>query len=133
MRMTLTTCPYCGCGCGIQLVAEEGRVIGSVPSREHPVNRGSLCVKGWTSHEFIHHPERLTRPLIKESGKLVETSWDRAYRKVHENLTRIKERHGPDAISFFSSAKVTNEENYIFMKFARAVIGTNNIDHCARL
>jgi predicted molibdopterin-dependent oxidoreductase YjgC len=130
---TLTTCPYCGCGCGFYLEALDGRLIGVTPSATSPVNRGKLCVKGWNAHEFVQHPKRLTRPLLRKNGELTEVSWDEALDYTSERLKEIKDAHGPDAIGFFASAKVTNEENYLLQKFARAAVGTNNVDHCARL
>lgn len=134
MQEILTTCPYCGCGCGFYLtVNNQNEVTGIIPSREHPVSKGRLCVKGWNVHEFINSSERLTVPLIKEADQLKETSWDVALSKVSFKLKEILGKYGPDSIGFFSSAKCTNEENYLFMKFARAIVGTNNIDHCARL
>lgn len=133
VEKVLTVCPYCGCGCGLYLHVEAGRITGVSPSRSHPVNRGSLCVKGWNSHEFVQHPDRLRYPLIRKRGSLKRATWDEAIRTVTENLGRIREAHGPDSLAVLSSAKCTNEENYLLQKFARAVLGTNNIDHCARL
>ncbi len=141
MEKVLTVCPYCGCGCGLYLNVEGGRLRGVSPSRNHPVNMGALCAKGWNAHEFVEHPERLKYPLIREGGSNIagarspfrRASWEEALRKVAGELNRIKKTHGPDAIGVLSSAKCTNEENYLMMKFARAAVGTNNIDHCARL
>ena len=132
-RATLTTCPYCGCGCNFYLETVDGRLVGTTPSDTSPVNRGKLCVKGWNAHEFVQHPRRLTKPLMRKDGELVEVSWDEALDFTANRLREIKEEHGPDSIAFLSSAKVTNEENYLLQKFARAAVGTNNIDHCARL
>ena len=133
MKRTRTICPFCGCGCNFYLVSEGDRVVGIEPSPANPVNKGMLCVKGWNAYEFIHSPERLTTPLVRKQGKLTETSWDEALKIVSERLMDIKNRHGSRSLAFLSSAKVTNEENYLFMKMARAVFGTNNVDHCARL
>ncbi len=133
MKTILTVCPYCGCGCGLYLHVEEGQIRGTSPSRIHPVNRGSLCVKGWNAHEFVTHPDRLKYPMIREGGRLRRAGWDEALDLAARKLTQIKISHGPDAIGILSSAKCTNEENYLMMKFARTVVGTNNIDHCARL
>ncbi len=133
MAEILTTCVYCGCGCGLYLRVENGRVTGSSPSRNHPVSQGNLCVKGWHIHEFIHSPRRLTRPLIRRKDKLVEVDWDEALDFTAESLARLKEKSGPDSIGLLSSAKCSNEENFLLQKFSRAVLGTNNIDHCARL
>ncbi len=133
MNKVLTICPYCGCGCGLYLHVEGNTITGVSPSRNHPVNRGSLCVKGWNSLEFVAHPERLKYPMIRRNGRLERASWDEALDLIAGKFGEIKKEHGPDAIGVLSSAKCTNEENYIMMKFTRAVIGTNNIDHCARL
>lgn len=133
MRDVMTVCCYCGCGCGMYLRVENDRVVGVMPSRNHPVSKNNLCAKGWYAHEHIHSPQRLTKPLVRKDGRLVQASWDEALGRTAAAFKRIKEAHGPDAIGFFSSAKCTNEENYLLQKFARAVIGTNNIDHCARL
>jgi len=134
MNEVLTTCPYCGCGCNFYLIADrDGEITGVIPSREHPVSQGKLCVKGWNVHEFVNSPDRLSRPLVKESGTLQEATWDEALKKTAARLQEIIKKFGPDAVGFFSSAKCTNEENFLFAKFARAVVGTNNIDHCARL
>jgi len=130
----LTTCVYCGTGCNLYLKVRGGKVIGVLPSRGG-AGQGKLCIKGWSAHEFIHHPERLTRPLIREEkGKpFKETTWENVLEKVANNLSKIRQREGSQALAFLSSAKCTNEENYLIQKFARAVIKTNNIDHCARL
>lgn len=132
-RTVLTTCPYCGCGCGLYLELLDKRVVGTIPCKTHPVNRGKLCIKGWNVHEFIHNPHRLTQPLIRKNGSLAEVSWDEALDYTASSLKAIREKYGSQSLAFMASAKVTNEENYLFQKFARAVIGTNNVDHCARL
>jgi len=132
-RTVLTTCAYCGCGCGMYLEVLDGRIINTIPSKTSPVNQGKLCVKGWNIHEFVQHPDRLTKPLIRKNGALTEASWDEALDYTVSRLKEIKESHGSDSIAFFASAKATNEENYLIMKFARAAVGTNNVDHCARL
>ena len=133
MRRTRTICPFCGCGCSFYLLSDGDRVTGIEPSPSNPVNKGMLCVKGWNAHEFIHSPERLTKPLIRKQGELVECTWDEALKTVAQRLLEIKKQFGPRALAFLSSAKVTNEENYLFMKMARAAFGTNSVDHCARL
>jgi len=132
-KNVLTTCPFCGVGCGLYLQTLDDKIIGVLPDKSHPVSQGSLCVKGWNAHDFIYHKDRLTTPLIRKDGKLVEATWDEALALVAGRLGEIKSKHGPDSIAFLSSAKATNEENYLHQKFARAVIGTNNVDHCARL
>jgi predicted molibdopterin-dependent oxidoreductase YjgC len=132
-KNVLTTCPYCGVGCGIHLQVLNGQVIGVLPSKTHSVTQGSLCVKGWNAHAFINHEDRLKTPLIREGDDFRQTSWDEALSLVAERLGEVKAEYGPDAIGVLSSAKCTNEENYLLQKFTRAVIGTNNVDHCARL
>jgi len=132
-RTVPTICPYCGTGCGLLLQVLDDKVVGVLPDFHNPVNGGKLCVKGWTAHEFVHHPDRLTKPLIRKNGKLVECSWDEAYDFVVSNLNRIYEQYGPDAIAALASAKCTNEENYLLQKWFRARYRTNSIDHCARL
>lgn len=126
-----TTCPYCGCGCNLTLHVVRNKLV-RVSSRRDTINEGWLCVKGRFGSGFIHSPERLTRPLIKKNGAFVKATWEEAFDYITKRLTEIKATHGPDAIGGLSSAKCTNEENYLFQKFMRAAIGTNNVDHCAR-
>jgi len=104
-----------------------------VSSRENTLNEGWLCPKGRFGYSFIKSPERLKTPLIKEQGKFREASWEEAAELIVSKLRRIKSKHGPDSIGGLASARCTNEENYLFQKFMRAAIGTNNVDHCARL
>ncbi|RME63714.1 MAG: formate dehydrogenase subunit alpha [Nitrospirae bacterium] len=133
MQKVQTICPYCGCGCGVYLHIDGGRVVGTSPVLNHPVNEGSLCVKGYNCHEFIHHPDRLKTPLIKDKDTFRETTWEEALTTAASKLQEIIGKYGPEAIGVLGSAKCTNEENYLLMKFTRAVLKTNNIDHCARL
>ena len=129
----MTICPFCGCGCNMFLTVDDDRIVGVEPSPSHPINKGMLCVKGWNAHEFVHSPDRLTDPLVRKKGKLVKSTWDEALDMTVNRINACKEKYGPNSLFFLSSAKATNEENYLFMKLARAVFGTNNIDHCARL
>lgn len=129
----LTTCPYCGTGCNFFLQVVDGRLVGVVPCKTDEISLGRLCIKGYNAHAFVQHPDRLTRPMVREAGELRPVSWDVALDRLVGELKRIRERHGPDSIAILASAKCTNEENYLFQKLARAVIGTNNVDHCARL
>lgn len=129
---TRTTCTYCGVGCQLNLHVKDGRVV-KVTGADAPPNHGSLCVKGRFGFDFIHSPERLTAPLIKENGAFRQASWEEALDLVARRLEAVKAEHGPDAIGLLTSARITNEENYVAQKFARAVIKTNNVDHCARL
>jgi len=124
-----TICPYCGVGCGLVLGVTDGRVVNVRGDTDNIVNEGRLCVKGrFGSTEFIHHDERLTVPLIREGDKFREAVWYEALALVAEKLESYK-----GGFAALASAKATNEENYVFQKFVRAVMGTNNVDHCARL
>ena len=129
----LTTCTYCGCGCGFLLEVLDGKVVGTLPQKDHPINEGGLCIKGWNAHEFVHDQGRLKTPLMKKDGSLKEVSWEEALEEIASRLKRIKDEHGPDSIGGLTSAKCTSEENYLFQKWIRAVVGTYNVDHCARL
>ncbi len=133
MQDVLTICNYCGCGCGVYLSVDQGRVVGSYPSKSHPISKGNLCSKGWHLHEFIHSRNRLSAPLLRKNGKLQRVSWEEALDYTAGALLRSKEQYGPDSIGVLSSAKCSNEENYLLQKLTRAGLGTNNIDHCARL
>jgi predicted molibdopterin-dependent oxidoreductase YjgC len=128
-----STCSYCGTGCGVLFQVVDGRLIDTMPMKTHPVNQGKLCIKGWNLHEHVISDKRLTSPLIKMDGKLQETTWDEAIKTTADRLKAVINDHGPDSVAVLASAKITNEENYLAQKFARAVIGTNNVDHCARL
>ena len=128
-----TTCSYCGVGCQMDLLVKDDKVVGVMPAFGRS-NEGLLCVKGKFAFDFINHPNRLREPLIRDDdGHLLPASWDTALSLIAAKTAEIKENFGPDAIMGLSSARVTNEENYLFMKYMRAVVGTNNIDHCARL
>jgi formate dehydrogenase alpha subunit len=129
-REVLTTCPYCGVGCGMYLGVRNERIISVRGDRDNLASKGRLCVKGrFGINEFVHHPERLTTPLIRRDGELAEATWDEALGLIASKLAEYSD----DEVAVFSSAKCTNEDNYVVQKFARAVLGTNNVDHCARL
>ncbi|HNR29746.1 MAG TPA: formate dehydrogenase subunit alpha [Candidatus Hydrogenedentes bacterium] len=129
-------CPYCGVGCVIDMGVKDGRYVWALGSetdwRNRP-NQGMLCVKGRFGLEYLNSPDRLTTPLIRRNGSLEPATWDEALDFAAKELQAVRQKHGADAIGCLSSAKVTNEENYAMQRFARAVIGTNNVDHCARL
>ena len=132
-KLIPSTCSYCGTGCGVLFQVMDGRLVDTMPMKTHPVNEGKLCIKGWNLHEHVISDKRLTSPMLKKNGQLQEASWDDAIQTAVEKLKAIIEAHGPDSVGVLASAKITNEENYLVQKFARAVIGTNNVDHCARL
>jgi formate dehydrogenase alpha subunit len=132
-RTVTTTCGYCGVGCTLDVRMRDGEIAAVSPNREGPVNRGHACVKGRFAHGFVRSPDRLTRPLVRRGGDLVETTWDEAIEHAASELRRIRDAHGPDAIAAISSARATNEENYLVQKLMRVAIGTNNVDNCARI
>ena len=156
-REVKTICAYCGVGCGLHLGVRGDTIVRAEGDSENPVNRGELCVRGRFGYRFIHSPDRLssplvraydplerqahgidetsppgkpvTSPLVKRGGKFVEVNWEQAIKYVASSLAHYK----GDQFAAIASAKCTNEENYVFQKFVRGVMGTNNIDHCARL
>jgi formate dehydrogenase alpha subunit len=133
MESIRTTCPFCAVGCGLVLDCEAGRVDAVRPDPEHPVSRGQLCVKGWNAHRFLDAADRLRTPLVRQGGRLLPASWDAALDAGAEALRSAQEIVGPDGVGIISSARATNEDNYAAMRFARGVLGTNNVDHCARI
>ena len=132
-----TTCPYCGVGCTIRLNTKDGRVVKVTGAPGKGVNDGSLCVKGRFGYEFVGSPDRLKKPLIRTNDKSAaeakfrEATWDEALSLIAEKFKEAAK--DPESFAALSSARCTNEENYVFQKFTRAVMGTNNVDHCARL
>jgi predicted molibdopterin-dependent oxidoreductase YjgC len=134
LEKTDTICPYCGVGCTLTLWTRDNKVVNVTAPLDGGVNRGNLCVKGRFGYQYIDSPERLTRPLIKgKDGRFRKVTWEKAIKTVSERLSEVKEKEGPDAIGGLACARATNEDNYVFQKFIRAVVGTNNVDHCARL
>ncbi len=124
-----TVCPFCGCGCGIVVGARGNKIVSSNAVPDSPANQGSLCVKGRFGLSFVNHPERLTSPLIRKDGELVEASWEEAISLIAQKFGQYK----GNQFATIASAKCTTEDNYVMQKFTRAVMETNNIDHCARL
>ncbi len=130
---TRTTCPYCGTGCEMLVGTRGERIVQVRPALDAPVNKGHLCVKGRYAFEFTHSPERVTEPMIREGEKWRAVSWSEATHFIATRLTEILNEHGPQSVGMLGSARGTNEENYIAQKFARLVLGTTNIDCCARV
>jgi formate dehydrogenase major subunit len=128
-----TVCTYCGVGCNLEVAVLNGKVKSIQAPYNAEVNQGHTCLKGRFAFSFYNHPDRIRTPLIRKNGILEPSTWDEAYSFIAEKLTQIKQKHGPDSIAGISSARCTNEENYLMQKFIRAVIGTNNIDCCARV
>ncbi|MCL5678832.1 MAG: formate dehydrogenase subunit alpha [Candidatus Thermoplasmatota archaeon] len=132
-QYTRSVCPYCGTGCEISIGTRNGKIVEILPVQDSPVSKGHLCVKGRYSFGFANSPDRITDPMIRVDGEWKKTSWEEAIRVVGDNFSNILSRYGPDSIGVLGSSRATNEENYLAQKFARVVIGTNNVDGCARV
>ena len=134
MKKVLTTCGYCGCGCNYYLNVDNNEIVGVTPKNDDIVSKGKLCVKGWQGYSFVNHNDRLKQPLIRnEDGNFDEVTWEFAFKYIADSFKSIIKKDGANAIGILSSARCTNEENYLMVKLARSVLHTNNIDHCARL
>jgi formate dehydrogenase major subunit len=131
-NLVKTICGYCGTGCGLIVEVQDNKIKKIRGDKDAPVNKGQTCVKGAFAYEYVHAKNRLTTPLIRKAGELVETTWEEAYQFISQKLSEIKSLWGPNAISMFACARTTNESNYITQKFMRTVIGSNNIDGCNR-
>lgn len=133
-EVTRTVCTYCGVGCNLEVATKNGKILSIQAPYEAAANGGHTCLKGRYAFKFYNHPERLNSPMIKRSnGEFEAVSWDEAYDYITNEFKRIIREHGPDAIAGISSARTPNEENYLMQKFMRAIVGTNNIDCCARV
>jgi formate dehydrogenase major subunit/formate dehydrogenase alpha subunit len=148
-KKVMTTCTYCGVGCQFDLNVKDNKIIRVTSNPNAPVNGMHLCVKGRYGYDFVHHPDRLTKPLVRryllegtnnqkseirnQKSDWVEVDWDTALNITAKKLAQARDNFGADAVGVLASAKCLNEENYLMNKFARQVIGTNGIDHCARL
>jgi formate dehydrogenase major subunit len=130
---TTTTCGYCGVGCRLEAHRSDGRIASISPAMDGPANKGHTCVKGRFAHQFARSRDRLTAPLVRESGGFRLASWDEAIGRITEALGRIKSEHGPDAIAGLASSRATNEDCYVMQRLMRATIGTHNIDNCSRV
>ena len=130
---TRTTCSYCGTGCEMSVGTNQNQIVSIKPLLEAPVSQGHLCVKGRYAFDFVHAADRITEPLIRNNDEWLQVTWDEAISFTAKRLLRISEEHGPDSIGILGSARGTNEENYLAQKFARVVMGTNNVDCCARV
>lgn len=128
-----TVCTYCGVGCNLEVSVKNGEILSIQAPMDAEVNSGHTCLKGRFAFKFYKHPERIQYPMVRKNGKLERVTWDEAYDFIIAKLNEVKSKYGPNAIGGISSARCTNEENYLMQKFIRAVIGTNNIDGCARV
>ena len=125
-------CSYCGTGCGLLVEIEDNKIVKVKGDKESAVNKGQACIKGTFAYNYVHAKERLTTPLIRKNGELQPASWKEALSFIAQKLTTFKKDYGPDSMSIFACARATNETNYVTQKFARAVLGMNNIDGCNR-
>jgi len=129
---TRTICPYCGVGCSVDILTKNDTIVGVQPAMDGPANKGALCVKGQFAWDWVQHPDRLTRPLVRKDGRLVEADWEEALDRAAEGFRGVSERHGRHAIYHVASGRAPHESAYSMQKFARVVWGTNNIDNCSR-
>ena len=132
-KWTRTTCPYCGTGCELNVGTDQNRIVTIKPVLDAPVNRGHLCVKGRYAFDFVDAADRITVPMFRTNDGWRPLSWDEAISHTATRLQQIAKEHGPNSVGVLGSARATNEENYLTQKFARVVIGTNNVDCCARV
>lgn len=141
IKQVQTTCAYCGAGCQIYFTVDTdtNKILKAEPAYGR-TNQGTLCLKGRYGWDYLNDPQiltkRLTKPMIRKNGRkspLEEVGWDEAITFVAKNLIKIKEKYGPDSLMMTGCARTSNENNFIMQKFARACIGTNNVDHCARI
>ncbi len=133
MKKVETTCAYCGTGCNFFLNVRDNKVVKVTSSYNAPVNKGNLCIKGRYGYDFIHRADRITTPLIREGNSFREATWDEALGLVAARFKELLEKYGPAAVGGFSSSRCTNEENYLFAKWVRTTLGSNNVDNCARV
>lgn len=133
VKLTSSLCPYCAVGCGFYLAVDKEKAVGVEYMTDHPTCEGALCPKGNAVLEVLNNEERLTYPKKRVGEDYVPISWSEALDLVAQGLARNIKRHGPHSLGFLASSRCNNEENYLMQKLARAVVGTNNVDHCARL
>ncbi|HNX17011.1 MAG TPA: formate dehydrogenase subunit alpha [Methanoregula sp.] len=133
LKYVPTTCPYCGVGCGLNLVVNDGKLVGVEPYKRSPINEGKLCPKGMTCWEHVQSPDRLTTPKIKKNGKFVDASWDEAIDLIAKKFKETSDKYGPKSLGFQTSCRTVNEDCYALQKWARVAFQTNNVDNCARI
>jgi len=133
MKTVKSVCPYCGVGCGIELQVKDGKIIKVLAQKDHPINSGKLCIKGANLEKIINSPKRLKYPMIKTKNGFKRISWSKAFDIISKKIKEIKKTYGDSSIGIITSTKCTNEESYLIQKFARVVLGNNNIDNATRL
>ena len=133
IRKTRSVCGYCGVGCAVDIMTRDNRIVGIQPAMDGPANEGALCVKGQFAYDFVHHPDRLTTPLVRRAdGLLHETTWDEALSVAAAGFRESVERHGRHSVYGIASGRTPSEADYIMQKFIRSTFGTNQIDNCSR-
>jgi formate dehydrogenase major subunit len=133
IKKTRSVCPYCGVGCSVDILTKGDRVVGIHPAMDGPANEGALCIKGQFAFDFVHHPDRLSKPLIKqEDGTFKEAEWDEALQKAADGFLKVREKYGNHAVYGVASGRAPHEAAYTMQKFIRAGFGTNYIDNCSR-
>lgn len=130
---TRSVCGYCGVGCAVDIMTRDNRIVGIQPAMDGPANEGALCVKGQFAYDYVHHPERLTTPLVRgEDNQLHEASWDEALTAAAAGFQRAAEEHGRHSVYGIASGRTPSEADYLMQKWIRAGFGTNYIDNCSR-
>lgn len=133
IHKTRSVCGYCGVGCAVDILTRDDHIVGIQPAMDGPANEGALCVKGQFAFDYVHHPDRLKRPLVRRGdGKLHETTWDEALDVAAAGFRRVVEKHGRHAVYGIASGRTPSEANYMMQKFMRVGFGTNYIDNCSR-
>lgn len=133
IEKTRTICGYCGVGCSLDLVTRDNRIIAVQPAFDGPANEGALCIKGQFAYDYVHHPDRLTHPLVRgDDGALQRASWDDALKRAARGFEKVLQKHGRKAVYGVASGRTPSEANYMMQKFIRVGFGTNYIDNCSR-
>ena len=133
VNKTRSVCPYCGVGCAVDILTKGDRVVGIQPAMDGPANEGALCIKGQYAFDFVHHPDRLTKPLIRQpDGSFREAEWEEALKAAADGFNKVRKKHGRHAVYGIASGRASHEAAYTMQKFIRAGFGTNYIDNCSR-
>ncbi len=133
IQKTRTICGYCGVGCALDLLTRDNRIIAVQPAFDGPANEGALCVKGQFAYDYVHHPDRLTHPLVRDAaGQFRQATWDEALERAAQGFRKAAAKHGRHAVYAVASGRTPSEANYLMQKFIRVGFGTNYIDNCSR-
>ena len=133
LTKTRSVCGYCGVGCAVDILTRDNRIVGIQPAMDGPANEGALCVKGQFAYDYVHHPDRLTQPLVRGAdGKLHPATWDEALAVAATGFLRVATEHGRHSVYGIASGRTPSEADYLMGKWVRAGFGTHNIDNCSR-